>query len=129
MTAAQAESVTVESLPHAAVLHIHATIDATVAPGLRQFLADAIDRYAHVVVDLAEVPTLGPEGLAVLVRGHRRARRLNGWVCLAAPSRFVVTVLHTMHVDGVFPMFDDCASALDWLNPSDASTLQVAQDG
>ena len=116
MTATQAEVVTVESLPYAAVLHIHADIDATVAPALRHQLADAIDRYAHVVVDLAEVPTLGPEGLAVLVRGHRRARRLNGWVCLAAPSRFVVTVLHTMHVDGVFPMFDDCAEALDWLS-------------
>ncbi len=115
MTAAQAEVVTVEALPHAAVLHIHADIDATVAPRLRDTLADAIDRYAHVVVDLSEVPTLGPEGLAVLVRAHRRARRLNGWVCFAAPSRFVVTVLHTMHVDGIFPIFDDCAEALEWL--------------
>jgi anti-sigma B factor antagonist len=129
MTAAQVEAVTVEALPEAAVLHIHADIDATVAPCLRQVLADAIDRYAHVVVDLADVPTLGPEGLAVLVRGHRRARRLNGWVCLAAPSRFVVTVLHTMRVDGVFPIFDDCASALDWLGAPAGSTLQVAQDG
>lgn len=115
MTAAQAEVVTVEALPHAAVLHIHADIDATVVPRLRQILADMVDRHAHVVIDLAEVPTLDPEGLAVLVRAHRRARRLNGWVCFAAPSRFVVTVLHTMHVDGIFPIFSDCASALDWL--------------
>jgi anti-anti-sigma factor len=115
MTAAMAEVVTVEALPEAAILHIHADIDATVAGGLRDVLAGAIDRYAHVVVDLAEVPTLGPEGLGVLVRAHRRARRLNGWVCFAAPSRFVLTVLHTMHVDGVFPIFDDCESALEWL--------------
>jgi anti-anti-sigma factor len=129
MTAAQAEAVTVEVVPPAAVLHIHATIDATVAPSLRQVLADAIDRHAHVVVDLADVPTLDPKGLAVLVRGHRRARRRAGWVCLVAPSRFVLTVLHTMRVDGIFPIFDDCASALDWLSPQDAPALQVAQDG
>lgn len=115
MTAAQAEVVTVELLPHAAVLHVHADLDAAVAPCLREILAATIDRHAHVVVDLAEVPTLGPEGLAVLVRAHRRARRLNGWVCFAAPSRFVVTVLHTMHVDGIFPIFDDCTEALEWL--------------
>jgi len=115
MTAARTEMVTVETLPQAAVLHIHADIDAAVAPCLRDILADTIDRHAHVVVDLTEVPTLGPEGLAVLVRAHRRARRLNGWVCFAAPSRFVVTVLHTMHVDGVFPIFADCAEALEWL--------------
>jgi anti-sigma B factor antagonist len=115
VTAAQAELVTVEALPLAAVLHIHADIDAALAPGLREILADVIDRYAHVVVDLSEVPTLDPAGLAVLVRAHRRARRLNGWVCFAAPSRFVVTVLHTMHVDGVFPIFDDCPEALEWL--------------
>ena len=45
-------------------MHIHANIDADVAPCLRDILADTIDRHAHVVVDLAEVPTLGPEGLA-----------------------------------------------------------------
>jgi anti-sigma B factor antagonist len=115
VTAAQAEVVTLEVRPEAAVLHIHADLDATVAPGLREILADMIDRHAHVVVDLSEVPKLGPEGLAVLVRAHRRARRLNGWICFAAPSRFVLTVLHTMHVDGIFPIFDDCAEALDWL--------------
>jgi anti-sigma B factor antagonist len=36
-------------------------------------------------------------------------------VVLAGPSRFVITVLHTMHVDGLFPIFDDCPAALDWL--------------
>ena len=115
MTPARTAAVSVEPLAHAAVVHIHGGIDATVAPCLRDVLADTIDRHARVVVDLAQVPTLGPEGLAVLVRAHRRARRRDGWVCFAAPSRFVVTVLHTMHVDGVFPIFDDCAAALQWL--------------
>ena len=115
MTAATAPAVTVEGRENAAVLHLHTDLDAALAPRLRELLADAIDRHARVVIDLAEVPTVGPEGLAVLVRAHRRARRQGGWVCFAAPSRFVLTVLHTMHVDGVFPIFDDCGSALRWL--------------
>ena len=36
-------------------------------------------------------------------------------MCLAGPSRVVITVLHTMHVDGLFPLFDDSAGALEWL--------------
>jgi anti-anti-sigma factor len=108
----RAPSVELEERPHAAVIHVRADIDAAVAPCLRQTLADAVDRHAWVIVDLAEAPTLDSTGLGVLVRAHRRARRRDGTVCFAAPSRYVMTVLHTMHVDGVFPTFDDCSSAL-----------------
>ncbi|MEU8228129.1 STAS domain-containing protein [Actinoplanes sp. NPDC048967] len=99
----------------AVVVHVRAGMDATVAPTLRESLTDAVDRHPHVVVDLTEVPTLDDVGLGLLVRAHRRARRRDGLVVLAGPSRFVITVLHTMHVDGLFPIFDDCPAALDWL--------------
>jgi len=101
--------------PHAAVVHVRADIDARVAGALRQILCDAVDRYGHVVLDLTDVATLDPAGLAALVRAHRWARRRDAVVCLAGPSRFVVTVLHTMRVDGLFPIFDDRRSALAWL--------------
>lgn len=99
----------------AVVVRVRAGIDATVAPTLREGLTEAVDRHPHVVVDLSAVPTLDDVGLGLLVRAHRRARRRAGVVVLAGPSRFVITVLHTMHVDGLFPIFDDCPAALDWL--------------
>ncbi|AGZ42121.1 STAS domain-containing protein [Actinoplanes friuliensis] len=98
-----------------AVVHVRADLDATVVPTLRETLTDAVDRHRHVVVDLSAVPTLDDAGLGLLVRAHRRARRHDGMVVFAGPSRFVITVLHTMHVDGLFPIFDDCDAALEWL--------------
>ncbi|BCJ48657.1 anti-sigma-B factor antagonist [Actinoplanes sp. NBRC 14428] len=110
-----ATPVELDDRPGATVVHVRACLDAAVAPDLREALAAAVRRHPHVVIDLAGVHTLDDTGLGVLVRAHRTARRDGGVVCLVAPSRFVLTVLHTMHVDGLFPVFDDCAEALDWL--------------
>ena len=112
MTAALVE---LDERPDAAVVHVRAGIDAAVAPSLRETLTEAVDRHPYVIVDLSAVPTLDDVGLGLLVRAHRRARRREGLVLLAGPSRFVITVLHTMHVDGIFPTFDDCESAVEWL--------------
>jgi anti-anti-sigma factor len=98
-----------------AVVRVRADIDATVADPLRRALFDAADQYRHVVLDLADAPTLDSAGLGTLVRAHKHARQRDAVLCLAGPSRYVVTVLHTMKVDGLFPTFDDTASALDWL--------------
>jgi anti-anti-sigma factor len=108
-------AVEVAAVERVTVVHVHGDLDEALAPELRETLSAAVECSADVLVDLAEAPTVDPAGLGVLVRAHRRARRQGGNLCLVAPSRFVVTVLHTMHVDGVFPIFDDCASALDWL--------------
>jgi anti-anti-sigma factor len=108
-------TVVLDERPDAVVVHVHAGLDAAVASTLRETLTDAVDRHPAVIVDLSAVPTLDDVGLGLLVRAHRRARRRNGIVVLAGPSRFVITVLHTMHVDVLFPMFDDCDTAEDWL--------------
>jgi anti-sigma B factor antagonist len=108
-------AIVVDTRPDAAVVHVRADIDARVAGCLRRTLCDAVDRNGHVVLDLSDVATIDPAGLAVLVRAHQWARRQGAVLCLAGPSRFVITVLHTMKVDGVFPIFDDGAEALAWL--------------
>lgn len=102
------------------VVRVQGDIDAEVAPELRDALAWAVDRHEHVVLDLDGAPTLDSAGLSVLIRAHRRARQRGGLLCLVAPSRFVITVLHTMHVDGVFPIFDDSATAEDWMRDQSA---------
>lgn len=105
----------VDERPDAAVVRVRSDIDAYVAGPLRRTLTDAVDRHGNVVLDLEDVATMAPAGLSALVRAHRRARRRDGAVCVVRPSRFVVTALHTMRVDGLFPIFDDCPSALEWL--------------
>jgi anti-sigma B factor antagonist len=99
----------------AAVVRVRHDIDATIAGCLRQALADAIDAYGHVVLDLTDVATLDSAGLSALVRAHQKARSAGSELCLAAPSRWVLTVLHTMKVDGLFPIFDDADAALEWV--------------
>ena len=116
MTAPPAErSVTLHLLADFAVVRVSAAVDEAVADELRAALTAAVDGPGRVVLDLADAPTVAPAGLALIVRAHRRARRRDGVVCLAAPSRYVVTVLHTMCLGGLFPTFADRPSALEWL--------------
>jgi anti-anti-sigma factor len=102
----------------AAVLTPSGDLAADTVESLRQRLTDALRHGPHVVVDLRHGRTMDPAGLAVLVRGHREARQRGGMVCLASASRFVVTALHTMCLERVFPIFPDRDTALAWLAPT-----------
>ncbi|MBQ1023272.1 STAS domain-containing protein [Micromonospora sp. C95] len=82
---------------------------------LRAALRGAFDVAGTVVVDLTHVQVIDSLGLGMLVRAHRDVRERGGRLCLAAPSRFIRTVLHTMKLDGVFPIFDSLDAALDQL--------------
>ncbi|MET0424248.1 MAG: STAS domain-containing protein [Actinoplanes sp.] len=86
------------------------------AADLRDLLADAAGPGRHLVLDLAGLHMLDPDGLALLVRVRQLVRQEHdGWLCLAAPSRLVLTVLHTMRLERAFPTFADSAAALAWL--------------
>ena len=82
-----------------------------VAEALRPALMSAATAGRNVVVDLHAVHTIEPAALSLLVRAHREARLHGGTVSLAAPSRFIQTVLHTMRLDGVFPVLGDSPAA------------------
>jgi anti-anti-sigma factor len=109
-----------------ALVRVHGDLDAASAPDLRDTLCWAVDRHSAVVVDLAGSPRVDPAGLGVLIRAHGRARHRGVVICLVAPSRFVLTVLHTMHVDGVFPIFDECVTALRWVRAEVAVSTAAA---
>ncbi|GIJ32832.1 STAS domain-containing protein [Micromonospora sediminimaris] len=97
-----------------------APADSDLDPGtgdaLRTALRAAFDVAGTVVVDLTHVQVIDSVGLGMLVRAHRDVREQGGRLCLAAPSRFIRTVLHTMKLDGVFPIFDSLDAALDQLS-------------
>ncbi|SCL22645.1 anti-anti-sigma factor [Micromonospora pallida] len=104
--------VDVEELPEAVVLTPGGDIDALVVDVLREALAAALSGDRDVVLDLCRVGMLDSTGLGLLVRAHREARQQGRSFCLVAPSRFVLTVLHTMRLESVFLVFDHRAQAL-----------------
>ncbi|MEV6489074.1 STAS domain-containing protein [Actinoplanes sp. NPDC051633] len=91
-------------------------LDAAAATALRDDLMDAAERGVHVVMDLHRVHVIDPAALGLLVRAHQRTKQQNGILALAAPSRFVLTVLHTMRLDTVFTTYADQRAAIEALS-------------
>jgi anti-anti-sigma factor len=94
------------------VVGVVGDLDIDVVGELRAALDTALQAHPRVVVDLGEAGTIDSVGLSEIVRGRQSARRRGGDLLLAAPSRFVRTVLHTMRLDTAFPMFDSVAQAM-----------------
>jgi hypothetical protein len=94
---------------------------------MRQVARFGLSRNCHIA---AEPPPhrsvkVGPNGTTGCRRRCqcRTARHRGGVLCLVAPSRYVLTVLHTMHVDGVFPTFADGVAAFSWLRRGDLARV------
>ncbi|MFG2099993.1 STAS domain-containing protein [Micromonospora echinaurantiaca] len=102
----------IDHVDGATVVAATGDIDLDSGDTLRAALGHAADMGGHVVVDLSRVHVIDSTGLGVLVRAHRDARDRGVMLCLAGPSRFVRTVLHTMRLDGVLPVFDSRDEAL-----------------
>jgi anti-anti-sigma factor len=89
--------------------HLAAEVDP--AEPVRRALSESLVVGSQVLVDLSEVTTIDSVGLGLLVRAHQEARREQRTLCLVAPSRFVLTVLHTMRLEQAFPVFPTRAAA------------------
>ncbi|WP_341721265.1 STAS domain-containing protein [Micromonospora sp. FIMYZ51] len=95
---------------------------------LRVALREAVEVDGTVVVDLGRVNVIDSVGLGLLVRAHREVRERDARLCLAAPSRFIRTVLHTMKLDGVFPIFETLDDALTQLAAAGGGSEVVRVD-
>ncbi|MFG3644272.1 STAS domain-containing protein [Micromonospora sp. NPDC047762] len=102
----------IDHLDGTTVIAATGDIDLDTGDNLRTALRHVAEVGGHVVVDLSRVHIIDSTGLGLLVRAHRDARERGVTLCLAAPSRFIRTVLHTMRLDGAFPIFDSRDHAL-----------------
>jgi anti-anti-sigma factor len=118
--------VAVHHLGGIAVVAAHGDLDDAVGDALRAALAEAVAAGGHVVVDLARVDHIRPRALGLLVRAHREARRGGSVLAVAAASRFVLTVLHTMRLHRVFPLFADRDEAVSRLGATRADGHRTA---
>ncbi|WKU06652.1 STAS domain-containing protein [Micromonospora sp. HUAS LYJ1] len=104
----------VEHLDEVAVVTAAGDLDLATGDALHGALAEAVGADRHVVVDLVRVHLIDSTALGELVRARQDARQRDRRLSLAGPSRFVRTVLHTMRLDRVFPVFDTRRAAVDW---------------
>ncbi|MGN9809367.1 STAS domain-containing protein [Micromonospora sp. BQ11] len=106
----------IDHLDEATVVTVAGDIDLDTGDTLRTALRHTAEMGGHVVVDLSRVHVIDSTSLGLLVRAHRDARERGVTLCLAAPSRFIRTVLHTMRLDVAFPIFDSRDHALAGLS-------------
>lgn len=106
----------VDRLDGVSVITLAGDVNGATGDALHTALTSAVETGGAVVVDLTRVRLIDSTGLGLLVRAHRWAKEGGVRLCLAAPSRFILTVLHTMRLDGVFPIFDSRQDALRQLS-------------
>ncbi|RSM46177.1 hypothetical protein DMB66_50085 [Actinoplanes sp. ATCC 53533] len=104
--------VTVRSTPTSSVVHIAGDIDAHLASDLGSVLEDAAMSRPYVIADLTDVGTIDSLGLATLVRVRHTARRHQGELLLAGPSRFIQIVPRTMRLHTAFRTFATLRQAI-----------------
>jgi anti-sigma B factor antagonist len=107
----------IEARPGAShvVLAVAGDVDLASAPQLRSGLAEAVERYPGVVVDLAGVGFMDSTGLGVLVASYNRARTAGHRVVLACPQQIVKNALRIVQVDhliDVYESLDDAVTSL-----------------
>jgi anti-anti-sigma factor len=109
-------------------LHVHDDLDAVViapltdldaesAVALKPALEQATRSHRRVLLDMRSAEIVDSAGLGIIVRARQDAKQHGGTLALAAPSRYVLTVLHTMRLDRVFDIFIDRNAALDAFRP------------
>ncbi|GAA1648035.1 hypothetical protein GCM10009828_091630 [Actinoplanes couchii] len=109
----------------ARVVVLRSDLDLNRVDQVRPVLMEAAESGRDVVVDMHDAAVIDSAGLGLLVRAYRCTKRRGAGLSLVAPSRFVLTVLHTMHLDGMFPIFEDEQTALTFTDPTDVAVIPV----
>lgn len=95
------------------IVRLRGALDIDAAPALRERLIDALHRGAELLVlDLSQVLSCDPSGLAVLIGAQRRATLLGSVLRLAAPSLPVAKLLRSTGLDRSFDIYPDLSGAL-----------------
>lgn len=100
-------------------------VDAETSAVLREALEQSLQEHRHLVMDMHAAEVIDSAGLGMLVRVHQHAKQRGGTLTLAAPSRYVRTVLHTMRLEGVFAIAENTGAVLDTLRQSNGEHRSI----
>ena len=91
------------------VLSLVGQVDLSSSPQARQAILASLERGKGVQVDLSAVEYIDSSGLASLIEGYQKARRLQLDFALVNVSAVALKVLQLARLDRVFPIEYDTA--------------------
>ncbi|WP_199516686.1 STAS domain-containing protein [Nucisporomicrobium flavum] len=106
------DRVSLHHLHGAALVQVVGDVDLDTASRVREVLETALGAHPRVIVDLARAGTFDSIGLSTLLAALRTARRRDGDLLLAAPSRLLLDVLQASRLDSVFATFGTVPQAM-----------------
>jgi anti-anti-sigma factor len=86
-------------------------LDVNAAPQMSALLMPLMQPSSRTVIEMSGTPFMDSSGLAAIIEAAARARDVDGYLCLAAPSDRVKKVLQITGVDTLIDVFDSLESA------------------
>ena len=94
------------------VVALSGEIDMEEAPKVRRALLDSLKKKRDILVDLALVTYIDSSGIASLIEGLQAARKQKNDLALVSVSQSALRVLELDHLQRVFVVHADLATAL-----------------
>lgn len=86
-------------------------LDVQAAPVMLALLMPMMQPGSRTVIEMSGTPFMDSSGLASIIEAAARARDVDGYLCMAAPSGRVKKVLQITGVDTLIDVFDSLESA------------------
>ncbi len=86
-------------------------LDVQAAPVMLALLMPMMQPGSRTVIEMSGTPFMDSSGLASIIEAAARARDVDGYLCMAAPSGRVKIVLQITGVDTLIDVFDSLESA------------------
>ena len=86
-------------------------LDVQAAPQMLALLMPMMQPGSRTVIEMSGTPFMDSSGLASIIEAAARARDVDGYLCIAAPSVRVERVLQITGVDTLIDVFDSLESA------------------
>ncbi|MEU6097313.1 STAS domain-containing protein [Streptomyces sp. NPDC047079] len=107
-------SITRTTVDGVTVLTVGGEIDHDTAPQLHDALIDSGSVIApRIVLELSAVTFMDSSGINTLVKAHRAADRVQGWIRLAALTEPVLRVIELVGVDLIITCYPTLPEALN----------------
>src|SRR3990170_206302 len=94
------------------VIALSGEVDTEEAPKVRRALLDSTKQKRDILVDLSQVTYIDSSGVASLIEGLQAARKQKNDLALVSVSQRARRVLELAHLDKVFTIHADLATAL-----------------
>ena len=112
-------AISTQNLNDHTVVSVAGEVDVLTAPTLDEALSSVIGAgNTRLILDFGGVTFLDSTGLGVVVKALKRTREADGTLAVATQSERVLKVFRITGLDGIVPLYDNVAAALDAIGSS-----------